>query len=305
MEFKKEGAVMEYVRCNLCNSDCTKTIMKVSGFNVVRCKNCSLAYVNPRLKEKRLHRIYNKGYFKNPAFKGAKSSFYGYSKYIEEKDCIRSTFKRRLRVIDHLSKKGKLLDIGCAYGFFLELAKEDGWDANGLEISKHAYSYARNKLKLRVKNMPLENAKIKSNSFDVVTLFDVIEHVPDPQSMIKEIKRIVRPNGLVVITTPNIGTFAAKVLGDKWEEVRRVREHIYFFSGKTLKSMLERNGFQILRTESAGRYFHVKSAIERGKFYSKPIFNILERISNGLDLNKKKIWVNPFYKITVYARKTE
>ena len=303
MNYSKNDELFEYVNCNLCNSDSTERVMSIDGYNIVKCKECGLVYVNPRLKEKNLHAIYKKGYFKNSAFNVVKSTFYGYGKYLEEEEYIKATFNERLKIINKYSKKGRLLDIGCALGFFLEIARDDGWDVQGLEIIDYAYKYAINKLNLPVMNKTLEEAKFKSNSFDVVTLFDVIEHLPNPNSTIKEARRILKQNGLIAITTPNIGSIPAKLLGRNWEEVKRVREHIYYFSESTLKRILESNNFKILKTESAGRFFSVKSAIERGKLVNKTIFTLLEKFSNILNLNGKRIYVDPHYKITMYAKK--
>ena len=303
MESNSKSEITEFVNCNLCNSNSTRKFMMVKGFNIVKCKKCGLAYVNPRLKEKKLHEIYDKKYFSNKAFNGAKTSFYGYGKYLEEEDCIKDTFKKRLKIINKLSRKGRLLDIGCALGFFLELARDDGWDVQGLEISKYAYNYAKNMLKLPVINKTLEKSGFKSNSFDVVTMFDIIEHLPDPKSTLKEIRRLLKPNGLLVITTPNIGSITAKILWRNWEEVRRVREHIYFFSENTLKKILESLNFEVLRMESAGRFFSVKMAVERGKLYNKAIFILIGKISDLLGLSDKRVYVDPRYKMTMYARK--
>lgn len=293
---------LEYTDCNLCNSNSTKKVMVINGFNIVKCKNCGLTYVNPRLNTKKLHGIYNKEYFENPAFKDGNLTLYGYDHYLADREDIRETFRTRLEIINKLCKRGKLLDIGCAYGFFLELAREHGWNARGLEISDAAYRYAKGTLKLNVTNTTLESAKIKSNSFDVATLFDVIEHLPDPKSTIKEIRRILKSKGLIAITTPDIGSLSARVLGRNWEEVKRVREHIYFFSRETLKKLLESLNFNVLRVESAGRYFSINSAIERGKIHNPVFFSLLGKISKALSLNNIRVYINPHYKMTMYAR---
>ena len=305
MPKKNNQADLEYVSCNLCGSEKARHYIKIDGFKVVKCKNCSLVYVNPRLKQQSLHKIYTKKYYKNYAFHGDKSTLYGYMEYLKEKEFIVSTFKRRLAQIQKLSKKGRLLDIGCAYGFFIELARKRGWNVTGVEISKDTCQYAKNNLKLNVINKALEEAKFTNGAFDVVTMFDVVEHLPDPQKTVKEIKRILNPNGLIVVTTPNIGSLMAKILGKNWEEIKRIREHIYFFSKDTLRKMLEANGFEILRTETAGRYFSVESAIKRGKMYNRTLFALIEKFSNILNLNDKIIYVDPRYKITIYARKME
>ncbi len=294
---------VEFVLCNLCGSDSSKPYMEISGYSIVQCVRCDLVYVNPRLKESELHDIYNESYYRNPAFRGKQTTFYGYGEYIKEKDDIRATFQRRLKWINKFSKKGKLLDIGCATGFFLELATEHGWKVQGLELAKFAHEYATKKLKLPVLNKTLEDAKFKEESFEAVSLFDVVEHLPNPKSTVKEVHRVLKKGGVFAITTPNIGSLVAKMLGKNWEEVRRVREHIYFFSEKTLKRMLEESGFEVLRVETAGRYFSVHEAIERGKLYDRLVFGVAEKIVRAFGMDKMKVYVDPRYKMTIYARK--
>jgi 2-polyprenyl-3-methyl-5-hydroxy-6-metoxy-1,4-benzoquinol methylase len=292
------------VKCNLCSTDKTKLVFKINNYKIVRCKNCGLTYVNPRLKEDKLHEIYTENYYRNVSFNDAKSKkFFGYDLYIEEKDDIVKTFKRRLDVIEKHVKKGRILDVGCATGFFLELAKKRGWEVYGTDLSKFACNYAKKSGLKNIYCTELEKARFKDNMFDAVVIFDVIEHLPDPKKTLKEVRRILKHNGMVAITTPNIGSSVAKILGKRWEEVRRVREHIYFFSTRTLSKMLETLGFRAVKTESAGRYFSFNAAIRRGKIHFPKVFSWLGNIVNVLNIQDKKVFVNPRYKVTVYAKK--
>lgn len=292
-----------FVKCNLCFSDSPGHYIKIEGFSIVKCKMCGLIYVNPRLHQDELHEIYHEKYFDNPAFVNKKDKLFGYHQYLKDKKLIIATFKKQLKNINRFSKKGKLLDVGCAHGFFLEIAKKNGWDVQGIEISKEGYNYVKKKLKIKVSNKTLEKSNFKKDQFDVITMLDVIEHLSDPHSAIKHVNKILKPNGLFVITTPDIGSLTAKLLGKYWEEIRRVREHIYFFSRKTLTKMLEKNGFKVLKIESAGRYFTIKTALERSKLYNQKISSFIEKVCKNLKIQDKMIYINPFYKITVYAKK--
>ena len=164
----------EFVKCNLCNKDDTRLVFKLCGYNIVKCKNCGLVYVNPRLKEKALHKIYNKDYYQNKEFKNSKTQkLFGYNLYIQDKEDIINTFKRRLRIIEKYKKGKKLLDVGCATGFFLDMAGSKGWKVYGTDVSKFACDYARKELP--VKNIfhgNLKDAKFKDEMFDVV-LFQI------------------------------------------------------------------------------------------------------------------------------------
>ena len=121
--------------------------------------------------------------------------------------------------------------------------------------------------------------------------------------MLKNIHRILKPGGVFAVTTPNIGSLPAKILGKRWEEIRRVREHIYFFSDKTLTKMLRSTGFEILENETAGRIFSCESATRRIYIYYPKLSKILASFTRILNLNNLKVYIDPRYKITVYARK--
>jgi len=295
----------EFVKCNLCGKNLPKPVFKIGGHKIVKCRNCGLMYTNPRLKKSFLHKIYTKNYYENPEFKNHDTqNLFGYDLYVKEKEDIVNTFKRRIDIIEKYSKGRSILDMGCATGFFLELATSKGWEGYGTEVSRFACDYAKNKIGL--KNIfcgDIKEAGFKKDMFDVVTMFDVIEHLTDPKGTLEEINTLMKKDGLLVITTPNSGSLVAKILGKRWEEVRRAREHTYFFSKKTLSCMLKKTNFEILKVESAGRYFNMESMMKRGKIYFKKTFMVLEKIINFLGIRKIKVFVNPHYKITIYARK--
>jgi len=294
---------MEQVKCNLCSEDNTKHLWTIDGLSVVKCNNCKLIYVNPRLTEKELVKIYNEHYYTNPDFYSDEElKHFGYDDYFSDKDNIQLNFSGRLKQIEKLHPKGKLLDIGCAAGFFIDLARNQGWDVKGIDLSKEAIEFGKKKLKLDVKETILRKAGFKDGSFDVVTQFDVIEHLPDPKSEIKEMGRVLKKGGLLVLTTPNIGSLAAKILGKNWLELKRVREHIYFFSNKTLSKMLSDCGFNVVRIETTGRIFRLKNLLEMAVLQTKLVKPLLWLVKKT-PLARLKVHINPMYKTTIYAVK--
>lgn len=196
-----------------------------------------------------------------------------------------------------------MLDVGCAMGFLLDLARDQGWTVEGVELSEYACLHAVEELHLPVLHGTLHDAEFDGGKFDAVTLFDVIEHFPNPRKEIREVARVLRPGGIFAVTTPDVGSLVARLLGRNWAEIRRVREHTYFFSRKTLRKMLEAEGFEVLRIERAGRYFPVWAFVERGKRLSKMVFGFVEKISVFLGLQEKMIYVDRRYKMTIYARR--
>jgi 2-polyprenyl-3-methyl-5-hydroxy-6-metoxy-1,4-benzoquinol methylase len=296
--------MLERVNCNLCGADDTAPVAEIDGLHIVRCKRCGLLYLNPRYREDVLQQIYTENYYDHDGIVNGQE-FYGYDNYVEDEENIRITFARRLKVIEQFVSRGRLLDVGCATGFFLALAKGSGWDVVGTEVSKFAVDYARGQLGLDVRLGTLKALQFDAEAFDVVTMWDVIEHVADPLTELQEVWRILRPGGLLSVITPNADSLVAKLLGRRWEEFRRVREHVYFFSRRTLTEMLHKAGFDVVKAESAGKMFYLGPAVERLKYYTwdGAITGLATRLVYRLGLDKIRIRVNPFTKMTLYACK--
>ena len=296
--------MLEQVRCNLCGADDTRAVAEVDGLHIVRCRRCGLTYVNPRYQEEALQGIYTEAYYDHDGIVNG-LEFFGYEDYVADEENIKLTFAKRLGTIERYVSRGRLLDVGCATGFFLALAKARGWHVLGSEVSQFGASYAREKLGLDVRLGTLRSLAFDSASFDAVTMWDVLEHVTDPQAELTEVSRILRPGGVCSIITPDAGSIVARLLGDRWEEYRRVREHVYFFSRHTISEMLRQAGFGVLRFESAGKVFYLGPALERLKYYTwdGAATAAASRLIYRLGLGRVRVSINPFTKMAVYARK--
>ena len=296
--------MLENVRCALCGADDTRPVTEIDGLHIVRCQLCGLVYVNPRYAEERLQELYTELYYDHDGIRNG-LEFFGYDDYLSDEENIKLSFAKRLRTIERLSHKGTLLDVGCATGFFLDLARAHGWEVLGTEVSAFSASYARERLALDVRLGTLSQLNLDAQSFDAVTMWDVIEHVAHPLAELHDVQRILRPNGLLSIITPDAGSWVARLLGPRWEEFRRVREHIYFFSKRTLAEMLGKAGFDVLRVERADKIFYLGPAIQRLKYYTwDGVFtSFAASLVYRLGLDKLRVNVNPLTKMTVYARK--
>jgi len=150
--------------------------------------------------------------------------------------------KSQLGLIKKYKNGTTLLDIGCGEGFFLFNASKAGYTTKGIEISQDAAEYAGREFGLDVEAKPFEELQFPDNYFDVVTLWQVLEHVPYPLIVLKEVHRILKPEGLLATSTPDIESILAKILRRKWWNLRRL--HINQFTVKTLTDMLKRAGFK-------------------------------------------------------------
>jgi 2-polyprenyl-3-methyl-5-hydroxy-6-metoxy-1,4-benzoquinol methylase len=149
--------------------------------------------------------------------------------------------KSQLGLIKKHKSGTTLLDIGCGEGFFLYNAAKAGYTAKGIEISQEAAEYAGREFDLDVEAKPFEELQFPENYFDVVTLWQVLEHVPYPLIVLKEVHRILKPDGLLATSTPDIESILAKIFRRKWWNLRRL--HINQFTTKTLTDMLKSAGF--------------------------------------------------------------
>ena len=146
--------------------------------------------------------------------------------------------------------KPRILDIGCATGSLLEKLKKAGWDVTGVEISVPQAEYGRQKRGLDVRTLPLEENHFPLGHFNVVLASHLIEHLNDPAALIREVRRILAPEGRFFITTPNIDGFQAKLFKEKWRSA--IFDHLYLFSVKTLSRLLVENGFLIEKIATWG-----------------------------------------------------
>lgn len=241
--------MMENVRCNLCGAndysivyekipdkedvEITAKYSAAKGVlctdQVVKCNKCGLVYINPRLEENSII---------NAVSDGDDES------YISQREGRIETFKRGIELVEKHSLKGKILDVGCAAGFFLTAAKERGWEVYGVEPNTFLCEYGLKEFGLNVFNGTLKDAGFSDNYFDVITMWDVLEHTTNPLSELYEANRILKKGGLLVINFPNFSSIWAKIFRRKWWFF--LSHHLYYFTPKTLKLMLEKAGFEVI-----------------------------------------------------------
>jgi 2-polyprenyl-3-methyl-5-hydroxy-6-metoxy-1,4-benzoquinol methylase len=167
--------------------------------------------------------------------------------------------KSQLGLIKKYKSGTTLLDIGCGEGFFLSNASQAGYTGKGIEISQNAAAYARKEFGLDVKATSFEELRFPENYFDVITLWQVLEHVPYPLMVLKEVHRILKPGGLLATSTPNIEGILAKIFRRRWWNIRRL--HINQFTTKTLTDMLNRAGFKNVFSTDYKEYINLSMLV--------------------------------------------
>ena len=233
----------KFTHCILCHSSDFRIIHQKDQWQYLRCQECGLVSLHPKPSPRTLIKDYQ-DYLPVQAAEVAMWKMMMKPIVNRSADLIES--KKR-------TGRGKLLDIGCGYGFFLGEMQSRGWQVEGIEISRPGRRYLRNRWDIDVHSEPLEDLSLRENSFDVVTLFYVIEHVPNPVSLLTEVKRVLKPNGLVVLRWPH-STPIVRILGplSRKLDLYHTPYHLYDFSPETIEKVLVLTGFSKIDTRIGG-----------------------------------------------------
>lgn len=225
---------MKKTKCYLCRSNNYRLMIKKSKYEIVSCNNCDFIFTTPIPSKEELDTFYNTFDYKD--------------KSLTEK-VIRSDAKRSLRKIDlYTNRKGELLDIGCGRGYFLDEARELGWNTYGVDTSRVMVDFAEKRLRLNVFNSDIFSFQ-SDKLFDLVTLNQVVEHFSNPENLIIQCSKYLRHGGLMYIATPNAKSISARVLKDNFDHFIPP-EHLSYFSQHTLQRLLQKQGFKVLYTGS-------------------------------------------------------
>ena len=248
--------------CYLCGEkEKIKVKLKKDNYQILRCEACSFTESYPKLPQDQLLKLYGKEYFNSE-----NSKLCGYDNYLEEKDNYLTTFKKRFQFLDQkigLNNQKSILEVGFAYGFFLQTCEQAGFtNLTGIEVSDAGIDYAKNNLKHS--KLSLNQVKdINDQKFDYIFLWDVIEHIYSPADIIEECYKMLNDGGYLIMRTPNVDSFVARILGKKWWNYKP-KEHIYYFNPKTIQTLVNKFGFNSteITRQTAGKYISKDFALD-------------------------------------------
>jgi len=288
--------------CPVCNSIDIRPYVKKNGYNVFFCQACKLLFIFPLANIADINQtVYNKQYF----IKDKAEKNFGYSNYEEDKKPMIRTFNRYLDCLEKfLPDRGKLIDIGAATGFFLGLAQARGWKTFGAEISEYAAEIGRRNGQNIIQGT-IKNFLDRPESFEVVTYFDVFEHIFEPVAELKDVRAVLEPGGLLAINTPDAGSVVARLTGKNWYSLLPP-EHVILYRPQNLKILLEANGFEVLLIKKIGKQFTLQYIFQILANWIK--VDILLKIANLFGrkhLNRLMIPLNVRDNFLIIARKNE
>lgn len=289
-------AQFETVACDFCGK--LDSVPFLLALRLVRCLGCGLIYAGQRLPLEVLRGIYSKEYFVSH-----ESSELGYDNYGEARDEIRRTFQRRLERLEKLrgGRKGRALDVGCAMGFFVEMAKENGWQAQGIDISEFCVSHAKSQ-GLAVEVSTLSEWKAPGGSLDLITMWDYIEHSPNPSEDLEKSYELLSPGGILALATPDVSSIPAKIFKQNWMGFKD-HEHLYYFSSKILAKRLKAIGFEIAKRRFAGKYVSLEFFARRLELYFSPVSKLILAMIQKKWIPNAEFYCNPMDITLIVARK--
>ena len=179
------------------------------------------------------------------------AAYFGSDRMLEHPKALRATGYERdkidlIRDSRKLPPGGRILDVGCGKGEFVANLGDRGWQAQGVELSRIAADYAREKMEIEVFNGELKDAGFPDGHFDLITLWHVLEHCHDPSGVLAETNRILRTEGRLLVSVPNFHSLQARVMKNDWYHLDTPR-HLYHFAPVTISKFLEKTGFRILK----------------------------------------------------------
>ena len=310
------------LRCDLCGSTHAKFILTTPRLDgpLVRCESCGLFYiVTPEAPE--IHKSASPvtaaeataralteseqtaGEMRRLATRARELSLV--EPEVEEREgkwrdvTSAERLADLLRVTTGTAQGGRLLEIGSSTGEFLVAAKSS-FNVMGIEADRASCAVAQAR-RLDCFNGTLFDAQLAASHFDVVTLYHVIEHFPNPQQILREIHRILCPKGWVVIETPNIANIWYKLLGARWRQF--IPDHRFFFTPETIRRSCQDNGFEVVAIDSVRKAMSVRLFLSRLGRYHKPTSQWLAQWSERLHVSGCTLQLNLGDVMRVYARR--
>ena len=290
---------MSNEKCIICNSSTFKPYAKV----LKQCVNCGHVNLDVNTSSISVKEFYNLEYYKGGAYYYNSDCLKGraYFDYVKDRNCLERNFRNRLKTIRKYCPRGNLLEIGSAYGFFLNLARRY-FSVTGYELCQEAVDYAREKFGLDVRSNDFLKDTLPGNSFDAVVMWDVIEHLPNPQDFIEKIYFILKKDGILAITTGDIGSFNARCQGKRWRMIQPPL-HIHYFSKKTLTGLLNKYGFQVLNINHPGYWRSLQQILYNQFFLNESPRKSLFKLTNSAPVAGISIYSNLFDIMQVISKK--
>ncbi len=287
--------ITETPLCHICRSQDVQFFCEKNGHRLYDCTQCDFTFVFP--VPDNLAAIYGEEYFKNEGKADA-----GYTDYDKDKEPMRPVFELYLKKLAGLTEGRNIFDVGAATGYFLDIAKQDGWKTFGSEISDYAAKEAQSRGHEMVAGSIVGRAL--SEKMHAVTLWDVLEHVDDPRAYLFAVNDMLGDSGMLAINTVDRSSVWARALGPRWHLIVPP-EHLNYYSPNNLEMLLRESGFQVLEVKKIGKKFSAAYIFKTlASWQGLPLWSLLAKKTDTALFRKLALPINLRDNVFVLARKT-
>jgi len=286
------------MNCLLCKRTLHRFLHK-NGYWIHRCPSCALAETDLKKNYPRFVReFYSEGYYEGDPTRSA------YSDYELDKPLIVRNMRKLLSFIRREKPSGTLIDVGCAFGYFVELAQSSGYNARGFDPSPYAADKARTLVgKRRIDEGTISDMRYRKESADIITLFDVFEHLKNPLADMKRLASFLKPDGLILIATGDTGSFAARVMKRRWT-FYIPPQHIFFFDRQNVTTLLDRAGLVPVAWKRVGKWLSLGYVLHLARTTGESkVAEYLYRLVKGTPLMRFPLYIPMKDNMVILAEK--
>jgi len=289
--------------CNICQASLEQSRdfrWEKDCYSIFQCPSCGTLIRGDLPDSDALREIYGPAYFLDAS---GTTRGQGYSHYLGEEQNHRANAAVRVRLLERYESPGRLLDVGCAAGFFLDEARRRGWQVQGVELSGEMAAYARAQLKLDVWQGSFDDAALEPGTFDVITMWDYLEHSVDPAGDLQRSAALLRPGGVLAVSTGDAASIAARVFGRRWH-LLTPRHHNFLFTRASLEKAFRRAGFEVLVAKYSSSLYSLQYLVHKLRTLADWSFlSSLARVIGDSRIGRVAVPVNLFDIMTVLARR--
>lgn len=277
------------ISCDVCGGTKATDTLRI----LKKCLSCGHIYAPLDLNLDEAKKVYSEDFFMGDA----------YFDYVAESISLQRNFELRNKELKPFMKPNSksLLDVGCAHGFYVQEASNLVEDAVGIDIASSAVEYGKRELNLNLKSGDLLDYDFGKKQFDVVTMWDTIEHLNRPSAYIRKIRKLTKPSGVFAFTTGNIASPLARLRRSNWRMIH-VPAHLHYFTPATARKLLEDNGFKICKIHHNG-IFRTLGNISHNLFVLRMNAAFIHKMIEVFGLSHLNCYMNTFDVMTVIARK--
>lgn len=258
----------------LCDGNHFRDRYEIAGYHIRRCRDCALTQVHPLPPPEVLAALYGEGYFED-----ARDGI-GYQNYADQEVEYLATFEEDVRRISDFAPRGRLLEVGCGYGYFLRRAKAAGYEVYGVDASSRAVRQCESYLPGRVWAGSVSSVKpLGGQRFDVIFASHLIEHITAPRPFVADLVARLTPGGILALVTPDITSLLSRISGSRWVSFK-LPEHVAYYEPRTITRLLEGAGLEVLATDPAHQHYRLPFLMSRVRELIRPLGALVPRFED-------------------------